>query len=460
MGGNVKTGKLMQMVSILTLCSLLLSCTPQEQEQVISLFDQAQKTAVSAAKTESAPLQTQAAEALQTQIAQGGEIAKTKWAEGREAAKTQVAALQQTAAAQVATEAAKILSTRMPTSTIVQPPEEIDYFALGDSIASGHGLQSTGNCKRSTRAYPYLVKEALVGEGIKIANFKHLACSGATASEPENNSRYQYAVKIYNPEGFLKKVPETQEAPDIDLLLWLHNQVLYANANINDSRPTLITISIGANDLGWTDFDALFTHLSMDFDGFDQWAQQKGNEINKILSDELFNPEYGLMNLHPNTYVIINTIYNPITEHTVYFLASMKLKNLQACVINNIGNINCYERASHLVNVVNLKIITVATKQMKDKNKYQNRIKAAGVYQAFEQNKATAFLCDIAKPETEKSWVQYIKYPNSNEVTEIDIIGNIKIKFTGDCFHPNIEGAKGIAGVVKKQVASFGWIKP
>jgi lysophospholipase L1-like esterase len=459
----MKPGFMLRMISILMLCCILLGCTPAEREEVISLFNQAQKTVVSGAKTESVPLQTQAAEAVQTSIAQGGELAKTKLAEGGEAAKTQLASIEQTAAARAATEAAKIIPNKTPTPT-AKPPDEIDYFALGDSIASGHGLQSTGECKRSTWAYPYRVKEALIKQGIKVVNFKHTACSGATANEPVNDSWYQYAVKTYNPQGFIKKVPVTQEAPNIDLFLWFHNQVLYANANIDDSRPTLITISIGANDLGWTDFDRLFTRLSLDYDGFDRWANDVAQEINTILSDELFNPEYGLMSLHPNTYVIINTIYNPITEHTVYFfaslLATMNIKNVWACTTNNIENLTCYQRASHLLDVVNLNIITVATKQMKEKNKYQNRIKAAGVYQAFDQNKATAFLCDAALPETEKSWVQYLRYPYSNE--GIPFLKDAKILGInqGDCFHPNIEGAKGIASVVVKQAASFGWIKP
>jgi hypothetical protein len=35
---------------------------------------------------------------------------------------------------------------------------EIDYFALGDSVASGHGLRDDGKaCRRSDKAYPYQV---------------------------------------------------------------------------------------------------------------------------------------------------------------------------------------------------------------------------------------------------------------------------------------------------------------
>ena len=57
------------------------------------------------------------------------------------------------------------------------------YFALGDSIASGHGLNSDKTkCNLSTKAYPYKLKEML--EQHYTINFVRYTCSGDTLSSP------------------------------------------------------------------------------------------------------------------------------------------------------------------------------------------------------------------------------------------------------------------------------------
>ena len=64
--------------------------------------------------------------------------------------------------------------------------KQIDYFALGDSVASGHGLDgASGECLRSSKAYPYTVRDALETRYHKV-NFPpqhHLACSGAEVGD-------------------------------------------------------------------------------------------------------------------------------------------------------------------------------------------------------------------------------------------------------------------------------------
>ncbi|GGZ11982.1 SGNH/GDSL hydrolase family protein [Streptomyces nitrosporeus] len=56
-----------------------------------------------------------------------------------------------------------------------------NYVALGDSYSSGVGAGSytseSGDCKRSTKAYPYLWRDANAP-----ASFKFVACSGATTT--------------------------------------------------------------------------------------------------------------------------------------------------------------------------------------------------------------------------------------------------------------------------------------
>src|SRR6188472_1396199 len=60
----------------------------------------------------------------------------------------------------------------------------VEYFALGDSIASGHGLQGAqGNCLQSSHAYPYKVRDILATQyTVKFPASHHLACSGSSSA--------------------------------------------------------------------------------------------------------------------------------------------------------------------------------------------------------------------------------------------------------------------------------------
>lgn len=62
----------------------------------------------------------------------------------------------------------------------------VNYVALGDSYSSGLGAGSytseSGDCKRSTKAYPYLWKATH-----SPASFSFLACSGAVTTDVINN---------------------------------------------------------------------------------------------------------------------------------------------------------------------------------------------------------------------------------------------------------------------------------
>jgi hypothetical protein len=83
----------------------------------------------------------------------------------------------------------------------------IEYFALGDSIASGHGLHDEDGiqgvyddpwrCRQSPRipgdsrmAYPYYAADALqaAGYSIDFPREHHLACTGARAGDPGSDS--------------------------------------------------------------------------------------------------------------------------------------------------------------------------------------------------------------------------------------------------------------------------------
>jgi lysophospholipase L1-like esterase len=96
------------------------------------------------------------------------------------------------------------------------------YIALGDSVAAGYGLTADPNditdCGRGNSAYPNVVARKL---NLKL---QWRACSGATTSE-----------------GILGAQPldDTQLKPQV--------------SNLPATPPKLISITIGANDIHWTD---------------------------------------------------------------------------------------------------------------------------------------------------------------------------------------------------------------
>jgi lysophospholipase L1-like esterase len=110
----------------------------------------------------------------------------------------------------------------------------LTYFALGDSYASGYGLPGDDktHCDRSPNAYPYLVKAALSQTYTNI-DLHHLACMGATAgtntkdtSDPDKSINHQFATA---------------------------DAILDQRDGTADPDPVLVTITIGANDIGLTD---------------------------------------------------------------------------------------------------------------------------------------------------------------------------------------------------------------
>jgi lysophospholipase L1-like esterase len=71
------------------------------------------------------------------------------------------------------------------TATATAQPMAADYVAVGDSYASGVGtrtyIESSGSCRRSTYAYPY-IDAGRIG-----ANLSFTACSGARVADVRNN---------------------------------------------------------------------------------------------------------------------------------------------------------------------------------------------------------------------------------------------------------------------------------
>lgn len=101
--------------------------------------------------------------------------------------------------------------------------QSLRYAALGDSVAAGVGLlhdTDTSACNRTAQAYPRQLADT---QGYQLQTF---ACSGATL-----------AAGVAGPQD----VNKLQAAPQIQQLF-------------GQQRPDIITLTVGANDVGWSRF--------------------------------------------------------------------------------------------------------------------------------------------------------------------------------------------------------------
>lgn len=115
------------------------------------------------------------------------------------------------------------LSCSAPSPTNTRPPKQLNYVAMGDSVAAEPDVPDPApppGCQKSTNNYP-----SVLARRIKPTNFVDVTCSGATAADI--TSREQ-------------PTSDGTEPPQIDAV---------------NAGTTLITVTVGGNDVGLA-FDA------------------------------------------------------------------------------------------------------------------------------------------------------------------------------------------------------------
>jgi len=310
--------------------------------------------------------------------------------------------------------------TPTPSPTPI-PTGEIDYFALGDSIAAGHGLPEGGDvefCRQSARAYPNKVRDALRTRYEKV-NFYFLACSGATAKVPDAKTLKQ------DPKKFLQ------------------NQVDFVLANLFD-RPTLVSITIGANDFEWADTYNVIRRLSDSPAKYLTWANQTADAVGQTVRFQV----HDLLE-HENVAVVITQIHNPANKESNFF----KLYPGRPCA--NVYNVvDCYDRFAYAVNLLNSALVLDVYVPLGSPERLRIATINAPLGKDFSSPRTS---CGSALPDAGASLVQYPGDPNSNSLLPWTVrklwgIGNTP----GDCFHPNETGAQVYADAVNTAAQEMG----
>ncbi len=78
-----------------------------------------------------------------------------------------------------------------------QQSNTLQYFALGDSVASGHGLGSDAVAFAVIISYPYWLATSLEDRGFAVETH-HFACSGATSTAIGGTSTSDQVTQVLN----------------------------------------------------------------------------------------------------------------------------------------------------------------------------------------------------------------------------------------------------------------------
>jgi lysophospholipase L1-like esterase len=305
----------------------------------------------------------------------------------------------------------------------------LHYIALGDSIPSGNAFPTdeTRPCQRSDDSYPWMVSRQLsVAFEPEAYKFSHIACSGARIAVGE-------ASVLNRCQDSLDSGASDEQVDACDLK-WLPNQVDQAIDAIND-RPTLVTITIGANDTGWTEPLTLISLLLSPDDEFRETIDEAAAQVEDALADEVAR----LLEERSVT-IILTDIYNPFNPDSVIFDLA-RAAQAPAWGAGNVGDepctgtdrdgvaheLSCAERAEYGLQALSMAIQRVAESDPK-------RVAFAGLIEPFRGHEAPAGVCGEAEPASGESWIR-------------ETVGGGLMPLP-DCFHPNTDGAEAIARLI------------
>ncbi|WP_042479184.1 S-layer homology domain-containing protein [Bacillus ndiopicus] len=167
-----------------------------------------------------------------------------------------------------------ILQLVLPMSVSAQEAENLDYLALGDSLAAG--IQETGELGLS---YADFLALSMTEEYNLSSYNKGFAYPGYTTADVLNDIKNNVTKPIYNADGLQSESVAIRDA--------------IANAEV-------ITISAGANDIL-----KHFNKETLEFDlkGAFEGIQQMGKNYEAILKE--------IIAINPDAYVLIMGYYNP-----------------------------------------------------------------------------------------------------------------------------------------------------
>jgi outer membrane protein assembly factor BamB/lysophospholipase L1-like esterase len=296
----------------------------------------------------------------------------------------------------------------------------LKYVALGDSVASGHGLgtnfknkniaRDDTSCQRSTgtstatSAYTDDVSQFLKDQfTLDKSNYFKLACTGDTSTDVQ-----------------------TFQLPQVDSIL--------------GEDPSIITLSAGVNDFKFSDLKTYKTAFNpakykLVFVPFrDQAARQ--------VHDNLLATLQSLGNKHPNRRIIVTTYYNPFNAGSVIY--QIADKQGAHCETSLVVRPKCSQIIEDTLQFLNGAITTAVgdyNALSQNQTGFAPVSLAVDVEQAFRGHESPMPFCGSSQPAFNDTYIQ-AQPAGLLKVSPAPNHGN-------DCFHPNPAGHLVIAKLVE-----------
>jgi lysophospholipase L1-like esterase len=275
------------------------------------------------------------------------------------------------------------------------------YAALGDSVPAGYGLQGAAaqTCQRSAgdnsanKSYPDVMRDAL-GLPADKQHYAKLACSGATSKT---------VVK----------------------------QAIDAGAFLG-SDPALVTITVGANDFHFADQSTYIAAFDpRGYPAFTAYRTLWSTTVRRNLLEAL--TELGKGSGKSQRRIVVTGYYNPFNARSwMYRLADALLG--AECGKTKSGRPPCAQIMAESVQTLN-DAIAGAVRDYAGTPQDAKVILVNGVVGRFLGHESSRFTCGSAVPDQNASYIQV--FP--------------------DCFHPNAEGHRQLADLVKDSMTATAW---
>lgn len=273
----------------------------------------------------------------------------------------------------------------------------VAYYGLGDSVASGYGLlgDDQSKCHRSLEAYPKLVASALM-QDFSVIDRSDIACSGTTS------------------KGIKSQVDQA-----LGNLLGLRQADLVTG---------LVSITVGANDFGWSSLSELGRHLCSPDGHFNAWVRRITAGVRRSLLDQIER-----LVTEENVFVVVTDYHNPFnTASNVLGLFYLPFPGniffQKSCFRNPERIFQLYSRTEFAIHALNSTLEAIVTT-------FPNgRVRMASIHASFHGRESPRETCGANSPDIEDTWVQFPFGP----ITTGD-----------DCFHPNATGAQRFANAVE-----------
>jgi hypothetical protein len=317
------------------------------------------------------------------------------------------------------------------------------YYALGDSIASGHGLpggtgRTPDTCRVSPNAYPWLVSHALQTQlpqySTSFDSSHHLACSGAKSSFG------------YGSADMSQQVAAVPPSPP--------------------GQTTLVSLSVGADDFDFRAEIPFPVHICASEDLFMQWVNDTiRGPINEPFLGVQASLAHWLRALlkDDHTFVVVTDYFNPFNTTSHYFKLWRAEGRIGLGACTALSDDVLWKRTERVIDKLNAAIATVTLQA-------GSRVRVASLHDTFASHPSAKPDCGSSPPAASTTFIQYPSFNLRWEIDEVELLGlacalapltcsldaleaSILIKLVtdqllvgDDCLHPNADGAAAYAG--------------